>query len=439
MADQSSGSGALHRATLRRGWAIAGLSLVLTATGIAGGIYCSVNSVRLAFSLDRDPPWEFPLLMVMTPLMALGVRRGLELKIIALRHFAQPVPLPKRGEAFVLYLRSFKEDPQRGAGEGLRVQPALLDLSPLGVIYTLVASGKSAEECLVACFRDMKPVIAVGSPGERVPPAVGAHRVYLKKGSWKKQVSDLLSRARFVVLVADDTDGTLWEFVEVVRVVPPEKFLLVVPASEERYESFRGKAADLLQRHASRVHRRDGRSWVHPQLPVNPPIDSDRMTLALPHTMPFGGVISFSRDWRPEFTPLKVTPPVLGMGAVGFTLWRTIRPVVERALDSEGVVLEEHYRELSRKRKDIIFARRMHTVMVTGLFAFLAFLLLRAGWTTDWTFSRMPVEWWASVVSPGIFLIYTTSKRYLVRNEMTLPAPPPDAPTIPGYGATTRA
>ncbi|MFD7658806.1 hypothetical protein ACFV4N_32930 [Actinosynnema sp. NPDC059797] len=148
------------------------------------------------------------------------------------------------------------------------------------------------------------------------------------------------------------------------------------------------------------------------------------MILALPRTMPFGGAISFSSDWRPEFTPLKVTPPVLGMGAVGLTLWRTIRPAVKRALAFEEEVLKERHRELFEKRRNIIFARRVHTVTTAGFFAFLAALLLRTGWTTGWNFGRMPVGWWATVVPPGAFLIYTTFKRYLLRDEVTLPAPP---------------
>ncbi|MFD7658805.1 hypothetical protein ACFV4N_32925 [Actinosynnema sp. NPDC059797] len=187
MADRLPESGALRRVNIRRGWKIAGVGLFLTAVGAAGGVYCSVNLVRLAFSLDRDPPWEVPLLMVMTTFMTLILRRGSQLKTIAFRYFAQPVPLPESGKAFVLYLRSFKEDSHRGAAEELRVQPALLDLSPLGVLYALLTSGKSAEESLVTCFRDMKPVIAVGSPGEMVPPAAGAQRVYLKKDRGKSR------------------------------------------------------------------------------------------------------------------------------------------------------------------------------------------------------------------------------------------------------------
>ncbi|MBB4966141.1 hypothetical protein [Saccharothrix violaceirubra] len=323
----------------------------------------------------------------------------------------------------MLYLRSFKEDPHRGTPETHRALP-LLDLTPPGVIHTLLTAGKSAEDHLASCFRDMGPVIAVGQPGERLPPAVGARRLYLEQGPWKNQVRDLISRARFVVLVADDTEGTLWEFAEATRLVPPERFLLVVPASEKAYEAFRRKATVLPRGDAART----GRDRTVPRLPVDPRIDSDRIGMALPHGFPFGGVVSYSPDREPVFTPLRVTPPALGMGLVGPTLWRTVRPAVERALDAEAVILKAHHDELYRTRKDLVFARRMHAVMLAGPFAFLAYLLIRWKWAAGEGLDGLSPEWWVSLISAVVLCGYRTYRHGVMRRTGVLPMPPSDGP-----------
>ncbi|MEJ8653583.1 hypothetical protein WKI65_37450 [Streptomyces sp. MS1.AVA.3] len=73
-------------------------------------------------------------------------------------------------------------------------------------------------------------VVAVGQPGERLP-LPGADRFYLPLDDWQPVVSDLIGRARLVILIAGTGPGTLWELTEAARLLRPEQLLLL----EERH------------------------------------------------------------------------------------------------------------------------------------------------------------------------------------------------------------
>src|SRR6202008_5057771 len=114
------------------------------------------------------------------------------------------------------------------------------------------------------------------------------------------------------------------------------------------------------------VLRQTGEPWDPPTLPLAPPIRAEQIRSGLRGAMPFGGTISFSTDWTPHFTRLKVTPPMLGMGAAGPTLWRAVRPAVKRVLAAEEAFLKRHDPELLKWRKKILSAWPTNQRVVGG-------------------------------------------------------------------------
>ncbi len=132
------------------------------------------------------------------------------------------------------------------------------------------------------------------------------------------------------------------------RVVSPERLLLVARSSEGKYERFRAAATARLRDRAEKILRQTGERWDPPTLPLDPPIRAEQISSGLRDAMPFGGTISFSAGLTPHFTRLKVTPPMLGMGAAGPTLWRAVRPAVKRVLAAEETFLKRHDPELLR-------------------------------------------------------------------------------------------
>ena len=128
----------------------------------------------------------------------------------------------------VLYLRSFEED---------RSASSTFD---------------SFEQSLASVVSDIGPVIAVGRPGERLPP-LGAARLYLSQESWQPTVRDLMARSALTILKAGVTEGVLWELARAVEYVPPKRFLIAVPSvlsklQTEAWERFRALAAHVLPR-----------------------------------------------------------------------------------------------------------------------------------------------------------------------------------------------
>ncbi|MEV5884009.1 hypothetical protein AB0L74_14995 [Streptomyces sp. NPDC052020] len=150
------------------------------------------------------------------------------------RHFVTIIRSPAElaGVPFVLYLRSFTDDPARRKGDINTIRGVG------GMLGDLTLSPLSEEEQLAAVLAKVAPMVAVGRPGEPLPE-VGAGRMYLPLDAWQEPVRELMRQARLVVLALGPGPGTMWELVEAVRLVPRERLVLLVPLEREGYEEFR--------------------------------------------------------------------------------------------------------------------------------------------------------------------------------------------------------
>jgi hypothetical protein len=110
----------------------------------------------------------------------------------------------------VVYLRSFDDD-QSAA----RIRGKLTE-----------------EEHLALVLKQIGPFVAVGRPGESLPE-LGASRVYLGDESWQQAVDQLLRSARLVLIRTGSTTGLGWEVERAVRVLTPERLVLLVDSSRE--------------------------------------------------------------------------------------------------------------------------------------------------------------------------------------------------------------
>ena len=111
-------------------------------------------------------------------------------------------------------------------------------------------STTTLEAFLAYYFGAAGPVIAVGRPGERLPPLGGA-RVYLGD-DWQTHVREFVEAARWVVMfVGPMNPGLAWEVDLVFRLAAPEKFVLIVPPGRDDvlrnwWEAFRGRVGERL-------------------------------------------------------------------------------------------------------------------------------------------------------------------------------------------------
>jgi hypothetical protein len=166
----------------------------------------------------------------------------------------------------VLYLRPFDEDLQQARGGGaLRLAPAPY-------------MGLSVEQQIGRVMGGIGPLVAIGRPGEALPP-LGFARLYVADDGWQGAVLDLLDRAAAVVLVAGTSQGLMWELEQVFQRVPRERVTLIVPAwPRHDYEAFRQR--------------------VHQRLDIQLPALGAAWRGPFPHDI--RALVSFDADGRPR-------------------------------------------------------------------------------------------------------------------------------------------
>ena len=82
-----------------------------------------------------------------------------------------------------------------------------------------------AEQKVMRQLRHLGPVIAIGRPGEAIPP-LGAARFYVDHTHWQAKVADIVKVAQLVVWATGTTEGLRWELNHLRQNLAPEKLVL---------------------------------------------------------------------------------------------------------------------------------------------------------------------------------------------------------------------
>jgi hypothetical protein len=254
---------------------------------------------------------------------------GRDLDVSGRRHLApilnSPRQLPDR--SFVLYLRSFKDDELRERVE----RPLSVDRE--GLVTYLRLSRLTQEEQLVSAFRSAGRVVSLGRPGERLP-RLGALRIYSSDDTWQEMVLDLLRRARLVVIALGAGRGLEWELLQAVRVVAPERLLLLVLMPRDEYERQRKVIRQSFDLEARRL-RATGCEWSPPVLPRYPRKLGESV----------GWIIQFNRTWAVNYLALsglddwEIERPGASSLGSGFqdSISRALRPVFRGLAEEDGL------------------------------------------------------------------------------------------------------
>jgi len=86
------------------------------------------------------------------------------------------------------------------------------------------------EEFLIEPLRRYGPVVAIGRPGEALPP-LGAYREYVAD-DWQGRVSELLAASEIIVAILDDSAGLQWELERIATLNLYQRLLLVVQTND---------------------------------------------------------------------------------------------------------------------------------------------------------------------------------------------------------------
>ena len=117
---------------------------------------------------------------------------------------------------FALYLRSFEDD---GA----------FSVPRPGSLWERAGEARlSIEELVVRALDELTTTVAVGRPGEALPP-LGVPRYYVGGADWKTEVRGLIDRCRAAVMLLGRTDGFLWEVGEVIAAGRLPTTILLLP------------------------------------------------------------------------------------------------------------------------------------------------------------------------------------------------------------------
>jgi hypothetical protein len=134
----------------------------------------------------------------------------------------------------ILFLRAFGDDGQ------------LLNKGGYLTFFT-----KTFEERLAETLQGVGPVVAIGSPREKLPE-LGAARMYVDDAHWQRRVQAVMRRAQMVILQVGESEGLVWEVKQALRQLRPEQLILAVPfytgeqSSADRYFKFRVQTIDLF-------------------------------------------------------------------------------------------------------------------------------------------------------------------------------------------------
>ena len=138
----------------------------------------------------------------------------------------------------------------------------------------------SYEQTLAAILEEVGPFVAIGRPGDKLPP-LGASRRYIAGDDWQSHVIDLMNRSAAVILVAGKTEGLAWEMSQCLQRLDPRYLLVLVPSDEETYEAFRSSV------------ERDGLGLRLPDFPSRKEARYEAGS--------FSGLLRFDSNWAGRF------------------------------------------------------------------------------------------------------------------------------------------
>lgn len=169
---------------------------------IAAGFVWTLGNTIGALGAPHSPDWAtgsssllFQLtafVMVAYAVLPLSIARRIGMRLLRNPRFAGDIRP-------VLLLRSFVDD-------GIEMRVRRLDRAGIIDRVSLQRIARFEQVAVVALSR-LGPVVAVATPGERMPPGLGAVRQQFSHEEWQHGVSGLATQASLIVMTAGRSEG----------------------------------------------------------------------------------------------------------------------------------------------------------------------------------------------------------------------------------------
>jgi hypothetical protein len=159
---------------------------------------------------------------------------------------------------------------------------------------------------------------------------------------WQGAVSSLIDGAHVVLMSAGPGPGTVWEFTEAVRLLPPTRLVLLIYCDTQTYERFReAVAVEYEQRLRTEPQGPGSGCPPLPALPDYPPLARGPYRPRYERWLGWGrlrwdpvlkGVVVFDPEWEATFIRFDPTARVRRVLQPQplFLVKRGLRPVMER-------------------------------------------------------------------------------------------------------------
>ncbi|WP_192582048.1 YncE family protein [Rhodococcus wratislaviensis] len=166
-------------------------------------------AIGAAFASGSSVPgvadWDTHRNGVALEVVAAGVLFGSFLPLAFTRRIAmkRPQSTTSDSRAPVLLLRSFIDD-------SIRMRCRRLDRAS---IFDQIALRRweRFEEVAASALSKIGPVLAVGTPGEILPPGLGAARINFTHDEWQEGIRQIADQSAFLVMTLGRTESLVWE------------------------------------------------------------------------------------------------------------------------------------------------------------------------------------------------------------------------------------
>ena len=181
----------------------------------------------MAFSVTSSQWQEHPLSLVFSSAVSLLAGFSFFFFVMFRRHSQPTADEALQGDPRTpfLYLRSFDDDYDS------RWRPMKFlrfYLFPVFMVFDY-----SLEDRIARFFRRFGPLVAIGSPKEKMP-VLGAARVLLDDDHWQAAVLAWMDAAAAIVVLAGHTEWLIWELRQIRERALTQKALLVFPPASRK-------------------------------------------------------------------------------------------------------------------------------------------------------------------------------------------------------------
>lgn len=138
----------------------------------------------------------------------------------------------------VLWLRSFDRDyiGIKWSFFSLRTITRNLFLHPDFYNKGAFTDYSTFEGELVNRIDKIGPVVALGRPGEKLPP-LGASRAYVAHTDWKEEIKSLIIKSQKIVLILDFSKSVIWELNEIFQNGQLKNLTIVIPDNHTNWQT----------------------------------------------------------------------------------------------------------------------------------------------------------------------------------------------------------